>query len=129
MPEYIQYNAQGLIIQKWYSVDPSIVAGLSNILNVDRDTFRLLTKYWIVDNGILRQMTQGEKDQLDLWEQNQVKQTETNRINDLDTEATSDLSSVVLTKMDNAIGNIGSLDDAKAFLKELCRFIIKHISR
>lgn len=71
MPHYIQYSAQGLITKKWQSVGPDTVEGLSNILTVDIDTFRAITKYHIVDTGVVREMTQAEIDQLDAYEAEQ----------------------------------------------------------
>jgi len=127
MPEFIRFNDKKLIVQKWYSVDPSVVEGIANVIKVDRETFKRITKYWVVDNGIPREMTQDEKDQLDAWEQQQSEQAETDRINALD-DKIENLPSITLTKVDTAIDNIGSLSDAQLFLKKLCRFIIKYIA-
>ena len=106
MPEYIQYNAQGLIIQKWYSVDPSIVEGLQNILKIDRDTFNALTKYHIVDSGAVREMTQEEKDTYDAYLAQQAELKEKTRLEAMDDVAdliqTSDFT---LTKIDTTIDN------------------------
>ena len=128
MPEFIQYDLQGRIIKKFYSADPSIVEGLSNILQVERNTFNSLTKYHIVDNGIVRLMTQAEKDALDVEEAQAEIDKENTRIVGLDDLMNVDLSGMILTKVDIAINNIGSLADAKIFLKKLCRYIIKYIS-
>lgn len=125
MPEYIQSNLQGLIINKWYSADPSIVDGLPNILKIPRDVFNALTKYHIVDAGVVREMTQAEKDQLDAWEAQKVIDAENARLVAMDDRIESSiLSGITLTKIDNAIDNIGSLEDAKVFLKKLCRYIV-----
>uniref|UniRef100_A0A6M3J0W4 Uncharacterized protein n=1 Tax=viral metagenome TaxID=1070528 RepID=A0A6M3J0W4_9ZZZZ len=130
MPEFIQHNLQGLIINKWYSVDAFVVNGLENIIQVDRATFNALTKYHIVDSGQVRLMTQVEKDQLDAWEAQKAEQAETDRMNALDDLIeSSQLSGLTLARADTAIDNIGDLADAKVFLKKLCRFIIKFISR
>jgi hypothetical protein len=130
MPEYIQYDAQGKIIQKWYSADPSIVVGLSNILEIPRDLFNSLTKYYKVDNGIVREMTQTEKDAFDQEELQAQIEAENKRILDLESKIQDTaLSGITLSKIDNAIDNIGSLADAKVFLKKLCRYIIKFIVR
>ena len=64
MPEYVQTDANGRIINKWYSVDRSVVLGLPDIYEIPRDTFNSLTKFHIVDNGRIREMTQAEKDAL-----------------------------------------------------------------
>jgi len=50
MPEYVQSEPNnlivaGMIVDKWYSVDPSVIQGKPNILQVDRALFRTLTKY------------------------------------------------------------------------------------
>ena len=129
MPEYIQYsNETNRIIQKWYSVDPSAIEGLPNILKIPRDVFNSLTKYYIVDNGKIREMTQEERDQLDAYEASQAEQAETDRITALDDKMNTDLSSIVLTRADTTIDNIGDLAGAKLFLKKLCRYIIKYIA-
>lgn len=126
MPEYIQHNAQGLIIQEWYSVDPSVVEGLQNILKIDRDTFNSLTKYHMVDSGVVRLMTQQEKDIYDAYLAQQADNIETTRINSLDDKISAiNVGDFTLTKIDTAIDNISNLDDAKVFLKKLCRAIIK----
>ena len=65
MPEYIQYDKDGLIIKKWYSVDPSTIEKLENILKIDRDTYNLITRYHKVKDGRVIEMTQEEKDTLD----------------------------------------------------------------
>lgn len=67
MPEYIKHDpsstpVQGRIVEKWYSVDPSIVQGLPNILKLSRDDFRALTKWHKVSGGQVVLMTQTEKD-------------------------------------------------------------------
>lgn len=129
MPDYVKYNAQGLITKRWRSVDPSVVEGLQNILQIDRATYESLTMYHIVDSGQVREMNQAEKDTLDAWLEQQRQQRETDRINALDDKMNIDLSGIVLQKADTAIDNIGSLTDAKAFLKKLVRYIIKFISR
>ena len=129
MPEYVQHNAQGIITNKWYSVDSSVVSGLQNIIKVDRNIFNQLTEYWIVDSGSVREMTQQEKDQWDAYKQQQAEQAETDRLNALDGLIESGvLQGIALAKVDNAIDNIGSLNDAKAFLKKLCRFVLKFIA-
>ena len=62
MPEYIQYDEKGIIVKKWYSVDPSIVEGLLNILKIPRDEFKSLTRFHKVQDGKVVEMTQEEKD-------------------------------------------------------------------
>ena len=128
MPEYIQFNPlTKIIINKWYSADPNIVSGLPNILEIPRDLFNSLTKYHIVDSGQTREMTQIEKDILDQAELQAQIDTENKRITDLDDLLQTDLSGLILTRIDIAINNITNLNDAKIFLKKLCRYIIKFI--
>lgn len=76
MPEYIQHDPSstpvaGMIVKKWYSVDPSVVNGLLNILELPRVEYQALTKYKVVDGGIVRNMTQTEKDTLTAYEEAQ----------------------------------------------------------
>lgn len=129
MPEYIRYDLQGYIIQKWYSVDQSVVAGLPDILEIPRDIFNFLTKYHKVDNGTVREMTQVEKNTLDATEAQALADAENTRITDLDDKVQIDLSGINLAKIDAVINNIGNLADAKNFLKKLCRYIIKFTAR
>ena len=128
MPEYIQYDILGKIINKWYSVDPSIVEGRENLLEIPRDLFNSLTKFHKVDNGIIRIMTIDEQNTLIAEENQVIIEAENKRIIDLDSLLQTDLSGLTLTKIDNVINNIGNLNDAKAFLKKLCRYIIKFIA-
>lgn len=128
MPEYVQYSQDGKITNKWYSVPPSVIAGLSNILEIPRDIFNSLTKYHKVDAGVVREMTQAEKDTLDAAEAQAVIDAENARVLDLDNKI-DNLGIMILTKIDNKIDAIGSLADAKAFLKKLCRYIIKFTAR
>lgn len=63
MPEYVEFLLDtGKIIQKYYSVDPKVVEGKPNCLEIPRDLFNSLTEYHIVDAGQVRIMTQTEKD-------------------------------------------------------------------
>ena len=68
MADYIRFNQDGIIIHKYESVDGADIKDNPDILKVDRETFNSLTKYHIVDHGVLRLMTQAEKDALDLEE-------------------------------------------------------------
>lgn len=96
MPEYIQYSdSNGRIIDKWYSADPSIVEGKPNILQIPRDTFNALTKYYIVVQGALRPMTQAEKDALDAEEVAAARQALLNRIDKYDVSNLDILTALV----------------------------------
>jgi len=84
MPEYIQHDDKGRIIKKWYSVDPSVVKGLPNIVEVPRDVFRKLTKFHKVVDGKVVEMTDEEKAQVLAEEEAQRKKAEAQRIENLD---------------------------------------------
>ena len=131
MPEYIIYDPlTKLIKEKYYSVDPSIVTGKSNLLEIPRDLFNSLTEYHIVDAGQIRLMTQVEKDVYEQAKAQAIINTENKKINDMDSLIQNiGLQGITLAKIDTTINNIGSLADAKTFLKKLCRYIIKFIAR
>lgn len=101
--------------------------GRANILEIPRDVFNALSKFHKVDNGIVRLMTQAEADAFITEEIQASVSVENTRITEMDNRMGVDLSGITLTKIDNAINNIGSLADAKTFLKKLCRYIIKYI--
>jgi hypothetical protein len=126
LPDYIQH-LNGKIINKWISIDPSIVESLPNIIQVERSIAESITKFHIVDTGVVRVMTQVEKDALLAEETQTVINAENQRILDLDLKI-DNLPTMTLTRVDTAINNIGNLNDAKVFLKKLCRYIIKHIA-
>lgn len=130
MPEYLQWDSlTKRIINKWYSVDPSIIEGLPNILQLSRDLFNSLTEYHIVDNGVVRLMTQVEQDAYEQAKAQAIIDQENQRISGLDDLIqNTGLQGITLTRIDVAIDNIGSLQDAKTFLKKLCRYIIKFIA-
>ena len=117
-----------MIVDKWYSVDPKVVEGKPNILEIPRVVFNSLTKYYKVSNGQVVKMTQVEKDAVDAAQIQAEIDVENARISKLDNKMDIDLSGITLIKVDTAIDNIGSLADAKVFLKKLCRYIIKFIS-
>lgn len=65
MPEYVQWDSlTKRIINKWYSVDPSIVEGKPNILQIPRNVYHSLTKFHKVENNQVVLMTQAEQDAL-----------------------------------------------------------------
>lgn len=130
MPDYVTYNLKGYIVDKFISVDPSVVEGRTNLLEITRDEINSLTKFHIVKDGVLRLMVSSEKDTLIAEETQAIIDQENARIMNLDALVEHiDLSGLTLTKVDIAINNIGNLNDAKAFLKKLCRYIIKFIAR
>lgn len=130
MPDYIKFDPlTKRIIERWISIDPSKVEGYENILQVTRAVVEGITKFHKVENGEVVLMTQAEQDALLAEETQAIIDQENARILDLDNLMQTDLSSITLAKVDTAIDNIGNLNDAKVFLKKLCRYIIKFISR
>jgi len=97
MPEYIQYDSKGKITNKWYSVDEKTVVGKENILQVERDTFKTLTKFHKVDSGKVREMTQVEKDVLTAEEVSLKEQLESERIDSLNI-TTKELVNILINK-------------------------------
>ena len=87
MPEFIVYDIKGYIIEKYYSVDPSVVVGKSNLLEIPRDTFNSLTKYHKISNGQVVLMTDTEKTALDQAEALALKNSEIARVDILDITA------------------------------------------
>ena len=126
MPEYIKHDDSGYIIQKFYSVDPSVVEKETNIIEIPRDLFNSLTEYYLVKNGKVVQMTQAEKDAYNVLKTQQAADAENQRLSALDDSLTASLS-VRLTKVETMIDNIGSLADAKTFLKRLVRFMAIYV--
>ena len=74
-------------------------------------------------------MTIDEQNALIAEETQAQIDAENSRIQSLDNLLQTDLSGLTLTRIDTVINNIGNLTDAKAFLKKLCRYIIKFIAR
>ena len=128
MPDYIQYSdLTGRITNKYISADPSIVSGLPNIIEVSRVLAESINKYYIVDNGAVREMTQIEKDTLLAEEQQAIINAENTRISALDTKISSiTLSDLTLTKIDAKIDSISNLSQAKTFFKLLVRYLVKY---
>lgn len=72
MPEYIQYDKDGKIVNKWYSADPSVVEGKANVLQVTRDAFNALGEFSVVKDGKLTEMNLAEKSALATAKQAEV---------------------------------------------------------
>lgn len=129
MPDYIRFSPDTKrILERWISVDPSTIDGLPNILQVSRSEVEGVTKFHLVDNGIVREMTQAEQDALLAEEAQAVIDDENQRILDLDLKI-DNLPTMTLTKIDTAIDNITNIAGVKAFLKKQCRYILKYIAR
>ena len=84
MPEYLRYNDKGEIIKKYYSVDPSVVKGLSNIVEIPRDVFKSITKFHKVVDGKVVEMTDEEKDLLIAKEQQAEREREIASVENLE---------------------------------------------
>ena len=70
MPNYVFYDAEGIIYKKKHSlsshiVEEGLIEGHERALPVDEETYRSLTKYKKVIDGVLVEMSQAEKDALD----------------------------------------------------------------
>ena len=128
LPDFIQSNPlTKRIINKWISVDPSIVESLPNIIQVERSVVESITKFHIVDNSQVRLMTQIEKTALEAEEAQAIIDAENLRIANLDTKISSvDLSDLTLTKIDTKIDAISNLAQAKTFFKLLVKYLVKY---
>jgi hypothetical protein len=136
MASVLKYNI-GTDAVEWYrtSIDTGTYLTDPNDLNtplpgylINPDISALvgvLQKFWTVDAGVVREMTQQEKDVVLQAEADAAAVIEDQRIASLDDKIDVNFSSITLTKIDAKIDNIGSLSDAKSFLKKLCRYIIK----
>lgn len=123
MPDYVKYDPNnGRILMKWSSVDPHFVSGETNLLEITRVVFNSLNKYKKVSGVEVVDMTQAEMEALDLEEEQALQAAETARLTALDDDIVA-TRNITLTKVEQAIDNIGNLNDAKVFLKRLCRFI------
>ncbi len=81
-----------------------------------------------MDNGVLRQMTQVEKDALIAEEEQARINHENARILDIDDKVSlARTTDFPMEKVDNAIDAISNLSEAKLFLKRLCRYVAKNI--
>jgi len=95
------------------------------VVNPDVSAFaNVPIKYWKVVAGVVSEMTQAQKDAVDQAEADALAAADLASIQALDDRIDNVDMDVILTKADNAIDNIGSLADAKVFLKKLCRYII-----
>ncbi len=84
MPEFIQTDENGKIIKKWYSVDPLVIKGLPNIIEVRRDVFKAITKFHKVVGGQVVEMTDDEKAEVIAEEKAQRNKEEIQRIENLE---------------------------------------------
>lgn len=80
-------------------------------------------KFVKFENNDVVDMTQSEKDAIILAETNAQEQAKVQRLQVLDNAIDATDMSIILSKADNAINNIGNLADAKAFLRKLVRVI------
>ena len=62
MADYIKFDENGIIVKKYQSVDGADIRDLPDILMVNRDTLRSITKFHKVENGQVIKMSQAEKD-------------------------------------------------------------------
>ena len=86
MPNYVFYDKNGLIYKKKRSIsshliEEGLIPGYERTVKVD--DINTITKYHIVDNGVIREMTQAERDTLDQAEAAAQAQVEEQAIQDL----------------------------------------------
>jgi hypothetical protein len=128
MPDYLKFDpSTKRILNKWLSVDPSVVGGLSEILEISRTVYEALTIYHRVNdagNAVI-EMSQAEKDALNAEIAQAAIDAENARINAID-DTLVETQTITLPKVEAAINNINNLADAKVFLKRLCRYLAKH---
>lgn len=126
MPDYIQFIAPGYITHRWESVDPSVVEGLPNILEISRDRLHSLTSHHLVENGQVRLMTPTEAETYDAAILAQQRASELTRLATLDTSLT-EITAILLPKLEAQIDAIANLADVKLFLKRLVRGLAKRL--
>ena len=92
-----------------------------------RDVFNALTRFHKVDNGAVRLMTQAESDLFITEELQASASAETARLADMDTRITNvKIADFPMAKIDAMIDAIANLNDAKQFLKRMCRYVAKN---
>ena len=139
MANVLKYDT-GTGAVEWYrrSVDSGQYISVPNdinsplpghLINPDISAAGTKIKFWKVSAGAVVLMTQQEQSAVLQAEADAAQAIEDSRIAALDDKMDLNLSAILLTKADNAIDNIGSLSDAKTFLKKLCRFIVKFTVR
>lgn len=79
-------------------------------------------QYKKLENGEVIDWTQAEIDAYVIAQVQAQADTETTRLQTIDNNMTN-ISGITLKRVDEAIDNIGNLQDAKNFLKKLCRYI------
>ena len=84
MAEYIRYDKDGYITDKYGSADGSDLKG--NILKVPHEDFIAITKYHWVKGGVLVEMNQTEKDAYDVLLAEQEAEEKRTQIDNLDVD-------------------------------------------
>lgn len=126
MPDYIRYDGTGKILERYIS-HSSELSG-ADILEVSRDVINSITEYHIVDGGVIRLMTQAEKDIYESANARAIIDAENERLANLDTKiSNAKITDFTMAKVDTAIDAIANLTDAKTFLKRLCRYVAKNL--
>jgi len=116
--------ALGIATLNYASIDVNCIQATHQEYDDARLQYKKLDKTVITGNRIV-DWTQQEIDDYEQAIADAIVQAELDRINDLDDEVSKvNLTDITITKVDTAIDNIGSLADAKVFLKKLCRYII-----
>ena len=140
--DYACYDTTSNIInEKYLSVDGAVMGiqmpnngemlrtnclliSRNKILTLDSNTYKYDASIVGTNDQKIRLLNQTEKDAIILAQQQALDQYEASRVTNLDNIISNiDMSGIQLQKVEQAIDNIGSLADAKIFLKKLVRYI------
>src|SRR3990167_7064527 len=140
--DYACYDPDSNIInEKYLSVDGAVmgiqlpnngemirtnclIISRNKILTLDNDTYKYDASIVGTNDQKIRLLNQEEKDAIILAQQQALDQYEASRVTNLDNVISNiDMTGIKLQKVEQAIDNIGSLAEAKIFLKKLVRYI------
>jgi len=122
--EYV-CHVNGTITEKHFSVDGSDLDIRPECIKIKRSLFRSLTRFYLVENNLVREMTQIEKDALLLAEANAQAAAKTQRESDIDSEINSiNINDISLPLVDAEINALGVSQDVKDFLKKFVRYVV-----
>lgn len=121
---YFIFHRNGEIVGKRASCG-AVCSNNPNAIRVTEAEYSLYNnaQYKVVEGEIVDK-TQEDIDADEAARIQAEADAEAARLTKLDDAVTKDRSGITLTKVDNAIDNIGSLEDAKVFLKKLVRYVI-----
>lgn len=110
MADYIRFDKDGKITNKYPSVDGSDLTG-DDIMKVDRETLDSITRYHKVKDKKIIRITKEEEDALVLAETDTIRQKEIDRIDNLEI-STKDLADVLVEL--GIVDKIALTDNIKA---------------